>query len=96
MLFRSKQPWLDGFAAAGLGFQDIDYVFCTHLHIDHCGWNTVLRDGRWVPTFPKAKYIFHKGEYAAWESKSEDTSTSLASPLDESRSCEGEPIPHSE
>ena len=42
-------------------------MFCTHLHIDHCGWNTVLRDGRWVPTFPKAKYIFHKREYAAWE-----------------------------
>ena len=62
-----KQPWLDAFAAAGLRFQDIDYVFCTHLHIDHCGWNTVLRDGRWVPTFPKAKYVFHKGEYAAWE-----------------------------
>ena len=53
-----KQPWLDGFAAAGLRFDDIDYVFCTHLHIDHCGWNTVLRDGRWVPTFPKAKYIY--------------------------------------
>ena len=62
-----KQPWLDGFKAAGLRFEDIDYVFCTHLHIDHCGWNTVLRDGRWVPTFPNAKYIFHKGEYAAWE-----------------------------
>jgi glyoxylase-like metal-dependent hydrolase (beta-lactamase superfamily II) len=62
-----KQPWLDGFKAAGLGFEDIDYVFCTHLHIDHCGWNTVLRNGRWVPTFPKAKYIFHKKEYAAWE-----------------------------
>src|SRR6202008_4428875 len=61
-----KKPWLDGFAAEGLRFQDIDYVFCTHLHIDHCGWNTVLRDGSWVPTFPKAKYIFHKGEYAAW------------------------------
>ena len=55
-----KQPWLDGFRAAGLGFEDIDYVFCTHLHIDHCGWNTVLRDGRWVPTFPNAKYLFHK------------------------------------
>jgi glyoxylase-like metal-dependent hydrolase (beta-lactamase superfamily II) len=62
-----KQPWLDGFAAAGLRFDDIDYVFCTHLHIDHSGWNTVLRNGRWVPTFPKAKYIFHKREYAAWE-----------------------------
>ena len=62
-----KQPWMDGFKAAGLGLGDIDYVFCTHLHIDHCGWNTVLRDGRWVPTFPNAKYIFHKREYAAWE-----------------------------
>lgn len=62
-----KAPWLDGFKAAGLRFTDIDYVFCTHLHIDHCGWNTVLRDGRWVPTFPNAKYIFHKDEYAAWE-----------------------------
>ena len=62
-----KQPWLDGFRAAGLQFDAIDYVFCTHLHIDHCGWNTVLRNGRWVPTFPKAKYVFHQREYAAWE-----------------------------
>ena len=48
-------------------FEQIDYVFCTHLHIDHTGWNTTLRDGRWVPAFPNAKYIFHKREYAAWE-----------------------------
>jgi glyoxylase-like metal-dependent hydrolase (beta-lactamase superfamily II) len=45
--------------------EDIDYVFCTHLHSDHCGWNTRLRDGRWVPTFPNARYIFSKAEYAA-------------------------------
>ncbi|MFY9955774.1 MBL fold metallo-hydrolase [Bradyrhizobium sp.] len=62
-----KQPWLDNFRAAGLGFESIDYVFCTHLHIDHTGWNTMLRDGRWVPTFPNAKYVFHKEEYAYWE-----------------------------
>lgn len=62
-----KQRWLDEFHAAGLTFDEIDYVFCTHLHIDHCGWNTVLRNGRWVPTFPNAKYVFHKNEYAAWE-----------------------------
>jgi glyoxylase-like metal-dependent hydrolase (beta-lactamase superfamily II) len=65
-----KAPWLDGFAAQGLRFEDIDYVFCTHLHIDHCGWNTRLVNGRWVPTFPRAKYVFHKGEYAAWEEAS--------------------------
>src|ERR1700733_2255513 len=51
-----KQPWLDGFRAEGLKFEDIDYVFCTHLHIAHTGWNTMLRNGKWVPTFPKAKY----------------------------------------
>ena len=62
-----KQPWLDGFKAAGLTFEAIDYVFCTHLHIDHTGWNTMLVNGRWVPTFPNAKYIFHKDEYAYWE-----------------------------
>ena len=62
-----KAPWLDGFRASGLRFEDIDYVFCTHLHIDHCGWNTLLRNGRWVPTFPNAKYVFHKREYDAWE-----------------------------
>ncbi len=62
-----KQRWLDEFNAAGLRPEDINYVFCTHLHIDHCGWNTRLVNGRWVPTFPNAKYIFHKREYAAWE-----------------------------
>lgn len=62
-----KQPWLDALAAEGLTAEDVDYVFCTHLHIDHTGWNTKLVDGRWVPSFPNAKYVFHKGEYAAWE-----------------------------
>ena len=62
-----KQPWLDGFHAEGLKFEDIDYVFCTHLHIDHCGWNTRLQNGRWVPTFPRAKYVFHKREYEFWD-----------------------------
>ena len=62
-----KQPWLDNFRAAGLRFEDITHVFCTHLHFDHTGWNTMLRNGRWTPSFPNAKYIFHKGEYAHWE-----------------------------
>jgi len=42
-------------------------VMCTHLHTDHVGWNTQLVDGRWVPTFPNANYLFHKIEYDYWE-----------------------------
>lgn len=65
--FPGKERWRNEFLALGLTYEDIDYVFCTHLHVDHTGWNTTLRDGRWVPTFPNAKYIFHKAEYAVWE-----------------------------
>ena len=65
-----KQPWLDNLRAAGLRLEDITHVFCTHLHFDHTGWNTMLRNGRWTPTFPNAKYIFHKDEYATWEAVS--------------------------
>jgi glyoxylase-like metal-dependent hydrolase (beta-lactamase superfamily II) len=56
-------PWLENFAALGLRPQNIDIVFCTHLHADHVGWNTRLKDGRWVPTFPKARYLFGRIEY---------------------------------
>jgi glyoxylase-like metal-dependent hydrolase (beta-lactamase superfamily II) len=52
--------------ATGLGFDDIDYVMCTHLHGDHVGWNTRLDNGRWVPTFPKARYVFGQHEYEYW------------------------------
>jgi len=44
-------------------------VMCTHLHVDHVGWNTQLVDGRWVPTFPNARYLFAKREYAHWENE---------------------------
>lgn len=53
-------------AAAGVGLGDIDYVMCTHLHTDHVGWNTKLENGRWVPTFPKARYVFADRELAHW------------------------------
>ena len=42
-------------------------MLCTHLHADHVGWNTRLEGGRWVPTFPNARYIFHRDEYRHWE-----------------------------
>jgi glyoxylase-like metal-dependent hydrolase (beta-lactamase superfamily II) len=67
--FPGKERWRNELFALGIGYEKIDYVFCTHLHIDHTGWNTTLRDGRWVPTFPHAKYVFRKREYAAWEAE---------------------------
>ena len=67
--FPGKERWRNEFLALGIGYEQVDYVFCTHLHIDHTGWNTTLRDGRWVPTFPNAKYVFHKKEYAVWEAE---------------------------
>jgi len=54
---RSDNRFEMALSAAGVGFDDIDYVLCTHLHTDHVGWNTRLLDGRWVPTFPNARYL---------------------------------------
>ena len=61
-----------GLGAAGLTVNDIDYVMCTHLHVDHVGWNTRLENGRWVPTFPKAKYVMADCELAHWSQKEKD------------------------
>ena len=61
------ETWLNNLAIVGVELENFDYVFCTHLHVDHCGWNTRLMDGRWTPTFPNAKYIFSAAEYAACE-----------------------------
>lgn len=55
-----------GLADTGVSVDQIDCVMCTHLHVDHVGWNTSLEDGRWVPTFPKAKYVFSDRELAYW------------------------------
>ncbi|MEO8143395.1 MAG: MBL fold metallo-hydrolase [Betaproteobacteria bacterium] len=63
---KSDGAYLDALGALGIGPQDIDFVFCTHLHADHVGWNTQLENGRWVPTFPKAKYVFSKKELETW------------------------------
>ncbi|MBT5649032.1 MAG: MBL fold metallo-hydrolase [Rhodospirillaceae bacterium] len=60
-------PYLENLATAGVQLDDVDFVLCTHLHVDHVGWNTRLVDGRWVPTFPNAKYLFARDEWAFWE-----------------------------
>ena len=63
-------PFLDDLAAAGFPADSIDVVVCTHLHVDHVGWNTTLVDGRWVPTFPNARYLFAAPEFDYWQATS--------------------------
>jgi glyoxylase-like metal-dependent hydrolase (beta-lactamase superfamily II) len=61
-------PFLADMAAAGFAAESIDTVLCTHLHVDHVGWNTRLVDGKWVPTFPRAQYLMGRAEYEYWRS----------------------------
>ncbi len=66
---RLQTRFLADLAAAGYPRQTIDTVVCTHLHVDHVGWNTMLVDGHWVPTFSKARYLMGRVEYAHWTSR---------------------------
>ena len=63
---RRQGTWLDDLRAAGAATERVDLVICTHLHIDHVGWNTRLVDGRWTPTFPNATYLFAGEEWDYW------------------------------
>jgi len=65
---RLQTDFLDHFAAAGYRPEDVDVVLCTHLHVDHVGWNTRLVDGRWVPTFANARYLLGRQEVEHWRS----------------------------
>jgi glyoxylase-like metal-dependent hydrolase (beta-lactamase superfamily II) len=65
-------PYLERFAATGVRPRDVGTVFCTHLHMDHCGWNTLLRAGRYVPTFPNARYVMVRREFDRWDSRRPD------------------------
>ena len=66
---------------AGFPRESIDYVLCTHLHVDHVGWNTMLVDDRWIPTFPHARYLIGRKE---WEHWSVDQSKFVKDPIDDS------------
>ena len=61
-------PFLEDLKQAGYDRLEIDTVMCTHLHVDHVGWNTMLVDGEWLPTFPNARYLIGKQEYEYWDS----------------------------
>jgi glyoxylase-like metal-dependent hydrolase (beta-lactamase superfamily II) len=60
---RMNTPYLDRLKTAGVTPDEIDMVMCTHLHVDHVGWNTRLDNGRWVPTFPNAKYVWSREDF---------------------------------
>lgn len=65
-----NKPFLNDLAAASYPIDTIDTVLCTHLHVDHVGWNTTLLGGKWVPTFANARYLFGKTEYEHWAAHS--------------------------
>lgn len=61
--------FLGALAEAGWTRESVDAVVCTHLHVDHVGWNTMLQDGKWVPTFPNARYLLGRTEYEHWSAE---------------------------
>src|SRR5437899_1918395 len=61
-----RGAYLDDLRAAGVAPEQVDVVLCTHLHIDHVGWNTRSVGDRWVPTFPNARYVFGGEEWEFW------------------------------
>jgi len=67
-----RTTFLDDLAAAGFPPESIDVVLCTHLHVDHVGWNTRLENGRWVPTFPRARHLFARREWEHWSTEDDD------------------------
>jgi len=58
--------FLEQIHQAGISETDVNFVACTHFHLDHVGWNTRLVNGAWAPTFPNAKYLFSQKEYETW------------------------------
>jgi len=64
--------FLQAFEATGWARDSVDAVVCTHLHVDHVGWNTMREGDRWVPTFPKARYLIGRQEYDHWSADGDD------------------------
>ena len=67
-----QTSFLQDLADAGYPRESIDTVMCTHLHVDHVGWNTMLVDGKWVPTFPNARYLVAEKEWAYWDANEDE------------------------
>jgi glyoxylase-like metal-dependent hydrolase (beta-lactamase superfamily II) len=69
--------FLQDMAEAGYPRESIEIVLCTHLHVDHVGWNTMLEGGKWVPTFPNARYLFGRREFEHWSSATDETTRTV-------------------
>src|SRR5262249_13969720 len=67
-----RTRFLDDLRAVGVTPETVDIVICTHLHVDHVGWNTRLENGRWVPTFPRARHLFGRREWEHGSSERDD------------------------
>jgi glyoxylase-like metal-dependent hydrolase (beta-lactamase superfamily II) len=78
---RQQLPFLEDLEKMGCPRESVDRVLCTHLHVDHVGWNTMLKDGRWVPTFPNARYLIGGTE---WDFFSRAEDPFLKGPVDDS------------
>jgi len=68
-----QTSFLADLEAAGYPRASIDTVLCTHLHVDHVGWNTMLVDGEWLPTFPNARYLVGETEWRYWDDRDPGT-----------------------
>jgi glyoxylase-like metal-dependent hydrolase (beta-lactamase superfamily II) len=79
-----QTSFLEDLEAAGFPPESIDVVLCTHLHVDHVGWNTKLVDGRWVPTFPRARYLIGRAEFEYWQAEEAETAHPERSPFHDS------------
>lgn len=69
---RRQGPFLEDLGRVGFPRKRVDLVVCTHLHVDHVGWNTMLEGERWVPTFPNARYLLGRAEWEYWEKQEDD------------------------
>ena len=64
-----KGKFLEDMMEAGFPRERVTNVLCTHLHVDHVGWNTLLKDGKWIPTFPNARYLLGRKEWDYWKNE---------------------------
>jgi len=79
-----QTSFLSDLQAAGFPPESFDVVLCTHLHVDHVGWNTRLAEGRWLPTFPNARYLIGRAEFDYWKAEEDAREDHSRSPFHDS------------